>query len=97
MDPYLEQAVFWSEFHSRLIVGLADALAPSLLPRSYVGVETRSQAMIPWNGPLPSCKFCWNGAGTITVNKRFQPSIPCWMICQEPAAGVNRAIAKSVA
>jgi hypothetical protein len=42
MDPYLEQSVFWSEFHSRLIVGIADALAPSLLPQYYVGVETRT-------------------------------------------------------
>lgn len=42
MDPYLEQPNFWSEFHSRLIVAIADTLAPSLLPRYYVGVETRT-------------------------------------------------------
>ncbi len=42
MDPYLEQAIFWSEFHSRLIVAIADALAPSLLPQYYVAVETRT-------------------------------------------------------
>lgn len=42
MNPYLEQPIFWSEFHSRLIVAIADALAPSLLPRYYVGVETRT-------------------------------------------------------
>jgi Protein of unknown function (DUF4058) len=46
MDPHLEQPaeqpVFWSEFHNRLIVALADALVPSLLPRYYVGVETRT-------------------------------------------------------
>jgi hypothetical protein len=42
MDPYLEQPIFWSEFHNRLIVGLADVLALSLLPRYYVGVETRT-------------------------------------------------------
>jgi hypothetical protein len=42
MDPYLEQPVFWSEFHNRLIVAIADALVPSLLPRYYVGVETRT-------------------------------------------------------
>lgn len=34
MNPYLEQAVLWSEFHSRLIVAIADALAPSLLSHS---------------------------------------------------------------
>ncbi len=42
MDPYLEQAIFWSELHSRLIVAIADALAPSLLPQYYVAVETRT-------------------------------------------------------
>jgi len=42
MDPYLEQATFWPEFHSRLIVAIADALAPSLLPSYYVAVETRT-------------------------------------------------------
>ncbi|WP_027269042.1 DUF4058 family protein [Leptolyngbya sp. PCC 6406] len=42
MDPYLEQSTFWSEFHSHLIVAIADALAPSLLPQYYVAVETRT-------------------------------------------------------
>lgn len=42
MDPYLEQTGLWSEFHSRLIVAIADALAPSLLPRYYIAVETRT-------------------------------------------------------
>lgn len=42
MDPYLEQTIFWPEFHSRLIVAIADALAPSLLPQYYVAVETRT-------------------------------------------------------
>lgn len=42
MDPYLEQPIFWAEFHSRLIVAIADALVPSLLPRYYIGVETRT-------------------------------------------------------
>jgi hypothetical protein len=42
MDPYLEQPVFWSEFHNRVIVAIADAIVPSLLPRYYVGVETRT-------------------------------------------------------
>ena len=32
MDPYLEQPVFWSEFHSRLIVAIADTLANCSYP-----------------------------------------------------------------
>ena len=42
MDPYLEQSAFWSSFHSRLIVAIADALAPQLRPHYYVEVETRT-------------------------------------------------------
>jgi hypothetical protein len=42
MDPYLEQSAFWSSFHSRLIVAIADALSPFLLPQYYIEVETRT-------------------------------------------------------
>jgi hypothetical protein len=52
MDPYLEQSAFWSSFHSRLIVALADALAPQLRPRYYVEVETRTYADTPDAGEL---------------------------------------------
>jgi len=47
MDPYLEQPAFWSSFHTRLIVGLADAIAPALRPKYYVEVETRSYMDTP--------------------------------------------------
>jgi hypothetical protein len=42
MDPYLEQPAFWSSFHSRLIVAIADAIEPQLSSRYYVEVETRT-------------------------------------------------------
>ena len=42
MDPYLEQAVFWSSFHSRVIVAIADAIETKLDPQYYVEVETRT-------------------------------------------------------
>jgi hypothetical protein len=42
MDPYLEQSAFWSSFHSRLIVAIADALSPHLLPHYYIEVEART-------------------------------------------------------
>lgn len=42
MNPYLEDSTFWSEFHSRLIVELSNALIPHLRPKYYVGVETRT-------------------------------------------------------
>jgi hypothetical protein len=52
MDPYLEQPTFWSSFHSRLIVALADALAPQLRPRYYVEVETRTYTDTAEGGEL---------------------------------------------
>lgn len=42
MNPYLEAPTLWSEFHSRLIVELSNALIPQLRPKYYVGVETRT-------------------------------------------------------
>lgn len=42
MDPYLEQSAFWSPFHSRLIVAMADYIAPQIMPKYYIEVETRT-------------------------------------------------------
>jgi hypothetical protein len=42
IDPYLEHPIFWSSFHTRLMVAIADVLAPDLRPRYYVDVETRT-------------------------------------------------------
>ena len=42
MDPYLEQPTFWSSFHSRLIVAIADAIEPQLSSQYYVEVEKRT-------------------------------------------------------
>ncbi|EDX86849.1 hypothetical protein S7335_4556 [Synechococcus sp. PCC 7335] len=47
MDPYLEQPAFWSSFHTRLIVAIADALAVDLRPTYYIEVETRSYMDTP--------------------------------------------------
>jgi hypothetical protein len=82
MDPYLEQGIFWSEFHSRLIVAIADALAPSLLPQYYVAVETRTYldstseellvgipdaVVLSSPGPLSPAKAEGASAGTATT------------------------------
>jgi len=52
MDPYLEQSNFWSSFHSRFVVAIADTLAPQLRPRYYVEVETRTYTDTPEQGEL---------------------------------------------
>lgn len=42
MDPYLEQPGLWESVHTRLIVAIADALAPIVKPRYRVEVEQRA-------------------------------------------------------
>jgi hypothetical protein len=41
MNPYLEHPNFWSEVHSRLIVGIADYLVPHIRPKYRVAIEKR--------------------------------------------------------
>jgi Protein of unknown function (DUF4058) len=41
MDPYLESPKFWSELQNRLMVAIADDLAPKLRPRYRVAIEQR--------------------------------------------------------
>jgi hypothetical protein len=42
MDPYLEQPAFWSSFHSKFVVAMADAIEARLDAAYYVEVETRT-------------------------------------------------------
>jgi len=42
MDPFLETPDLWPEVHSRLIVALADSIAPALMPEYYVAIEKRT-------------------------------------------------------
>ena len=39
MNPYLEQAAFWTDFHSGYIHRCRDELARQVLPRYFVRVE----------------------------------------------------------
>ncbi|MBW4591124.1 DUF4058 family protein [Aetokthonos hydrillicola] len=41
MNPYLENPELWSEVHSRLIVAIADAIAPHIRPKYRVAIEKR--------------------------------------------------------
>ena len=47
MDPYLERPSLWPDVHFRLIVALADALAPMVSPKYYVAVEERVYLVEP--------------------------------------------------
>jgi Protein of unknown function (DUF4058) len=42
MNPYLEYPAFWSSFHTRLIVAIAEAIEPQLERQYYVEVESRT-------------------------------------------------------
>ena len=42
MNPYLEYPAFWSSFHTRLMVAIADVVAPQLSSQYYVEVESRT-------------------------------------------------------
>jgi len=42
MDPYLEYPAFWSSFHTRLMVAIAEAIEPQLEPHYYIEVESRT-------------------------------------------------------
>jgi len=41
MDPYLEHPELWPEVHNRLIVAIADVLAPQLRPKYRIAIEKR--------------------------------------------------------
>jgi hypothetical protein len=42
MDPYMEHPGLWEDVHTRLIVAIADELAPMVRPRYRVAVERRA-------------------------------------------------------
>jgi hypothetical protein len=52
MNPYLENPRLWSEVHSRLIIALADAIAPQIRPQYRVAVEQRIYKMSEENSVL---------------------------------------------
>lgn len=41
MDPWLEHPALWPDVHNRLIAAIADAMAPRIAPRYYIGTEQR--------------------------------------------------------
>ncbi|MEH1810519.1 MAG: DUF4058 family protein [Nostoc sp.] len=42
MNPYLENTVFWSEVHHRLITAIADAIEQNIPPQYRVAIEQRT-------------------------------------------------------
>ncbi len=46
MDPYLEYSAFWSSFHTRLMVAIAEGLEPQLESQYYVEVMIPMQTEV---------------------------------------------------
>ncbi|MEQ9372900.1 MAG: DUF4058 family protein [Coleofasciculus chthonoplastes F3-SA18-01] len=41
MNPYLELPDLWHQVHNRLIVAIADAITPQIVPKYRVAIEER--------------------------------------------------------
>jgi hypothetical protein len=81
MNPYLEHPDRWSTVHNRLIVALADALTPQLLPNYQVDIEKRVYTIIGMNSLLL-------GRPDVTVQRPRQPPAEGAgrVVVSEPAA-----------
>lgn len=52
MDPYLEHPELWPEVHNRLIIAIADAVAPSLPAKYRVAIQKRTYLSEPADSVL---------------------------------------------
>ena len=77
MDPFLENDELWSQVHSRLIVAIADAIAPELMPNYYVAIEKRTYLSKPESErPLPRPLLPSAGEGRDSQNTQFLVDSP---------------------
>ncbi|MGD2179723.1 DUF4058 family protein [Lusitaniella coriacea LEGE 07167] len=97
MNPYLENPELWPEVHSRLIVALADEIAPALLPHYYVAIEKRIYLTAPEENLLigipdvsvisqgiqPSQELEKSNAPTATLSKPDEPQTVTLPLAEE--------------
>lgn len=93
MDPYLESPEFWPEVYSRLIVAIADTLAPSLHPKYYAAIEKRTYLDTPEDSifvGIPDVSVADRNEdrpalqqGTLSTVTRSQPEIVTLPILEE--------------
>jgi hypothetical protein len=81
MDPYLEQPALWPDVHNRLIVALADDLAPRLRPRYVIAVEERTYS---YEGSALS----FAGRPDLTVTRLNEPAVRYQATPRPRGAGV---------
>src|SRR5438046_2027263 len=85
MNPYLEQADVWTDFHQRYVVALSDALRAQLDPRYIVKIEEQLYVHEP---PAPK-RFLGRAdvsAAAATKKKRSKPAAAAVL---EPPAEVE--------
>jgi hypothetical protein len=78
MDPFLEAPELWPEVHSRLIVALADSIAPALMPEYYVAIEKRTYFDTPEDSVLigiPDVTVLGSPATSDTPQPEVQASV----------------------
>ena len=81
MDPYLEQPALWPDVHNRLIVALADDLAPRLRPRYVIAVEERTYS---YEGGA----LTFAGRPDLTVTRLNEPAVRYQATPRPRGAGV---------
>ncbi|MEG4999990.1 DUF4058 family protein [Microcoleus sp. B4-D4] len=78
MNPYLESPDFWPEVHNRLIVAIADAMVPQVVPKYRVAIEKRIYEL--------------KGEQSLLVGMPADMSILCNPVSQNPSTS-NVAVA----
>jgi hypothetical protein len=78
MNPWLENPLLWHSVHNRLIVALADDLAPRLRPRYFVANEIHTYVIQPPDTPpaprYPDIMVIQRGNPALTTAPTVEPS-----------------------
>ena len=79
MNPYLENSELWPEVHSRLIVAMADALNPQIIPKYRAAIDRRIYA-------IDGSEALLVGIPDVTVERRSSAQV---------APSVDKAVTRS--
>ena len=83
MDPYLEDARIWEDFHANLAGEIQAQLAPQLRPRYVAALAVRvtyDEVVVQWRQP-----------------RSIKPDVSIWRVDDRPSGGVAVATASAIA
>jgi hypothetical protein len=83
MNPYLENPELWPEVHSRLIVAMADALNPQLMPKYRAAIDQRVY-------DISGDEALLVGIPDVTVEQPVSSATPSPVAVMPPPAGPTR-------